>query len=155
MRIHHLRMEAFGPFAGEVSVDLDALSDAGLFLLTGATGAGKTSVLDAICFALYGAVPGDRQAAKQLRSDQAAVRSLMDEALVEARARDLLRSDDLASTQIAGRALVYGLARMVIDGHFAQWAVDGRAVGQTMQDALSLFVSLMRDEQLGSGSPDS
>ena len=72
MRIHHLRIEAFGPFAGEVSVDVDALSDAGLFLLTGATGAGKTSVLDAICFALYGAVPGDRQAAKQLRSDQAA-----------------------------------------------------------------------------------
>ena len=72
MRLHHLRIEAFGPFAGEVAVDLDALSDAGLFLLTGATGAGKTSVLDAICFALYGAVPGDRQAAKRLRSDQAA-----------------------------------------------------------------------------------
>ena len=72
MRIHHLRAEAFGPFATEVSVDLDALSDAGLFLLTGATGAGKTSVLDAICFALYGAVPGDRQAAKRLRSDHAA-----------------------------------------------------------------------------------
>jgi len=72
MRLHHLRIEAFGPFAGEVTVDLDTLSDAGLFLLTGATGAGKTSVLDAICFALYGAVPGDRQAAKRLRSDQAA-----------------------------------------------------------------------------------
>lgn len=72
MRIHHLRAEAFGPFAAEVSVDLDALSDAGLFLLTGATGAGKTSVLDAICFALYGAVPGDRQAARRLRSDHAA-----------------------------------------------------------------------------------
>ena len=72
MRLHHLRIEAFGPFADEVTVDLDELSDAGLFLLTGATGAGKTSVLDAICFALYGAVPGDRQAAKRLRSDQAA-----------------------------------------------------------------------------------
>jgi exonuclease SbcC len=72
VRIHHLRVQAFGPFAGEVEVDLDALSDAGLFLLTGATGAGKTSVLDAVCFALYGAVPGDRQIAKRLRSDQAA-----------------------------------------------------------------------------------
>ncbi|MGZ5398504.1 MAG: AAA family ATPase [Nocardioides sp.] len=72
MRLHHLRIEAFGPFAAEVTVDLDQLSDAGLFLLTGPTGAGKTSVLDAICFALYGAVPGDRQAAKRLRSDQAA-----------------------------------------------------------------------------------
>ena len=72
MRIHRLRVQAFGPFAGEVEIDLDSLSDAGLFLLTGATGAGKTSVLDAICFALYGGVPGDRQIAKRLRSDHAA-----------------------------------------------------------------------------------
>lgn len=71
MRIHRLDLVAFGPFADPVSVDLDTLSDAGLFLLTGATGAGKTSVLDAICFALYGAVPGDRQGAKRLRSDHA------------------------------------------------------------------------------------
>ncbi|MGH3345919.1 MAG: AAA family ATPase, partial [Nocardioides sp.] len=72
MRIHLLDITAFGPFAGAVSIDLDELSDAGLFLLTGATGAGKTSVLDAVCFALYGAVPGDRQLAKRSRSDQAA-----------------------------------------------------------------------------------
>lgn len=71
MRIHRLRIQAFGPFADEVEVDLDALSEAGLFLLTGATGSGKTSVLDAVCFALYGAVPGDRQIAKRLRCDQA------------------------------------------------------------------------------------
>ncbi len=71
MRLHHLRAEAFGPFADPVEVDFDALSEAGLFLLTGATGAGKTSVLDAVCFALYGAVPGDRQGAKRLRSDHA------------------------------------------------------------------------------------
>jgi exonuclease SbcC len=72
MRLHHLQVTAFGPFADEVTVDFDALSDAGLFLLTGATGAGKTSILDAVCFALYGEVPGDRQTAKRLRSDQAA-----------------------------------------------------------------------------------
>ena len=58
--------------AETVSVDFDHLSDAGLFLLTGPTGAGKTSVLDAVCFALYGDVPGDRSAARRLRSDQAA-----------------------------------------------------------------------------------
>ena len=72
MRLHHLEVTAFGPFAERVVVDFDALSDAGLFLLTGATGAGKTSVLDAVCFALYGDVPGDRSSAKRLRSDQAA-----------------------------------------------------------------------------------
>lgn len=71
MRLHHLEITAFGPFADTVRVDFDELSDAGLFLLSGATGAGKTSVLDAVCFALYGDVPGDRNTAKRLRSDQA------------------------------------------------------------------------------------
>ena len=72
MRLHSLEVTAFGPFAGTASVDFDELSDAGLFLLTGPTGAGKSSVLDAVCFALYGDVPGDRAAAKRLRCDTAA-----------------------------------------------------------------------------------
>jgi len=71
MRLHHLSVTAFGPFPDTVEVDFDTLSDAGLFLLTGPTGGGKSSVLDAICFALYGQVPGDRATAKRLRSDQA------------------------------------------------------------------------------------
>jgi exonuclease SbcC len=71
VRLHRLEVTAFGPFAGTAAVDFDALSSAGLFLLSGATGAGKTSVLDAVCFALYGAVPGERNDAKRLRSDQA------------------------------------------------------------------------------------
>ncbi|QIG43274.1 SMC family ATPase [Nocardioides anomalus] len=71
MRLHQLEATAFGPFTGTVTVDFDRLSDAGLFLLSGATGAGKTSVLDAVCFALYGDVPGDRASAKRLRADLA------------------------------------------------------------------------------------
>lgn len=71
MRLHELQVTAFGPFAGTVTVDFDALGAAGLFLLTGATGAGKTSVLDAVCFGLYGEVPGDRAGARQLHSDHA------------------------------------------------------------------------------------
>ncbi|WP_114423275.1 AAA family ATPase [Nocardioides houyundeii] len=72
MRLHTLTVTAFGPFAETVTVDFDELSEAGLFLLTGPTGAGKSSVLDAVCFALYGDVPGERGAAKRLRSDHAA-----------------------------------------------------------------------------------
>lgn len=71
MRIHRLEIAAFGPFAGTERIDFDRLSAHGLFLLNGATGAGKTSVLDAICFALYGSVPGARQDGKRLRSDHA------------------------------------------------------------------------------------
>lgn len=71
MRVHSLTVTAFGPFADTVRVDLDALSRDGLFLLCGPTGAGKTSLLDAIAFALYGRVPGARGQEKRLRSDHA------------------------------------------------------------------------------------
>ncbi|MFF1908325.1 AAA family ATPase [Kitasatospora sp. NPDC058218] len=70
MRLHGLTITAFGPFAGTETVDFDALAAGGLFLLRGATGAGKSSVLDAVCFALYGEVPGARRAGR-LRSDHA------------------------------------------------------------------------------------
>ncbi|MFJ7294662.1 AAA family ATPase [Streptomyces collinus] len=75
MRLHRLTLTAFGPFGGTQTVDFDDLSGAGLFLLHGPTGAGKTSVLDAVCYALYGSVPGARQGGGQgttLRSDHAA-----------------------------------------------------------------------------------
>nr|WSZ94867.1 SMC family ATPase [Streptomyces sp. NBC_00857] len=74
MRLHRLTVTAFGPFATTQEVDFDELSAAGLFLLHGPTGAGKTSVLDAVCYALYGAVPGARQnPGAGLRSDHAPV----------------------------------------------------------------------------------
>ncbi|AJT62262.1 hypothetical protein T261_0573 [Streptomyces lydicus] len=71
MRLHRLSVTAFGPFARTQVVDFDRLSRDGLFLLHGPTGAGKTSVLDAVCFALYGSVPGARQSGQALRSDLA------------------------------------------------------------------------------------
>ncbi|OIK25273.1 AAA family ATPase [Streptomyces malaysiense] len=79
MRLHRLDITAFGPFGSAQSVDFDALSAAGLFLLHGPTGAGKTSVLDAVCYALYGSVPGARQSGSgqgaNLRSDHAEPRT--------------------------------------------------------------------------------
>ncbi|MFF8959898.1 AAA family ATPase [Streptomyces sp. NPDC014894] len=72
MRLHRLHLNAFGPFGAAQDIDFDALSGGGIFLLHGPTGAGKTSVLDAVCFALYGAVPGARQSpGASLRSDHA------------------------------------------------------------------------------------
>ncbi|RMI36747.1 AAA family ATPase, partial [Streptomyces triticirhizae] len=72
MRLHRLTVTAFGPFAGTERVDFDRLAAGGLFLLHGPTGAGKTSILDAVVYALYGSVPGARQGSPQaLRSDHA------------------------------------------------------------------------------------
>ena len=71
MQLHSLTITAFGPFADTQYVDFDALSAGGLFLFHGPTGAGKTSILDAVCFALYGQVPGARSGSRSLRSDHA------------------------------------------------------------------------------------
>ncbi|MEV4095012.1 AAA family ATPase [Streptosporangium saharense] len=71
MRPHRLWITAFGSFPGEEEIDFDALAEAGLFLIHGPTGAGKTTVLDALCYALYGRVPGRRDNAKSLRCDHA------------------------------------------------------------------------------------
>ncbi|MEV5652407.1 SMC family ATPase [Nocardia sp. NPDC052254] len=71
MKLHRLELSAFGPFGETARVDFDELGADGLFLLHGHTGAGKTTVLDAIAFALYGRVPGARGESKRLHSDHA------------------------------------------------------------------------------------
>ncbi|MGW5384720.1 AAA family ATPase [Nocardia sp. NPDC003963] len=82
MRLHRLEMTAFGPFAETATVDFDELGADGLFLLHGQTGAGKTTVLDAIAYALYGRVPGAR-GDKRLHSDHAAA-NIRPEVVLEA-----------------------------------------------------------------------
>ncbi len=71
MRPNKLIMENVGPFVGRTVIDFDALDD--IFLITGKTGAGKTTIFDALCFVLYGTLPGSRKATVgRLRSDFAA-----------------------------------------------------------------------------------
>src|SRR5579859_1354420 len=72
MRLHRLRLTAFGPYAAEQVVDFDRLAHGGLFLLEGPTGAGKSTILDAVTFALYGGLAGEEPADDRLRSQFAA-----------------------------------------------------------------------------------
>ena len=68
MRPEKLIMENFGPFSGRAELDFSKLED--IFLISGKTGAGKTTIFDAMCFSLYGKVPGSRGAHPgRLRSD--------------------------------------------------------------------------------------
>ncbi|MCF0145749.1 MAG: SMC family ATPase [Eubacterium sp.] len=67
-----LVISAFGPYAGRVpDIDFDKFEEKGLFLVSGDTGAGKTTIFDAICFALYGTTSGTYRDAKNLRSEYA------------------------------------------------------------------------------------
>ncbi len=72
MRPQKLTISAFGPYAGEVSVDFEELGAAGIYLICGDTGAGKTTIFDAISFALFGSPSGSDRTARSLRSDFAA-----------------------------------------------------------------------------------
>ena len=60
MRPHRLELVAFGAYPDRQEIDFDLLGEEGLFLIHGPTGAGKTTLLDAMCFALFGDVPGDK-----------------------------------------------------------------------------------------------
>jgi len=62
-------MQAFGPYSGTETIDFTRLGEAPLFLISGPTGAGKTSILDGICFALYGDSSGGLRGGRTLRSD--------------------------------------------------------------------------------------
>ena len=68
MKLIKLKMAAFGPYGGEEEINFLNFYGQSLFLITGNTGAGKTTIFDAICFALYGSVCGQKKEAKTLRS---------------------------------------------------------------------------------------
>ncbi len=71
MRPIYLEMSAFGPYAGRQIVDFRQLGERNLFLIYGPTGAGKTTVLDAMCYALYGETSGNERTGAHMRSEYA------------------------------------------------------------------------------------
>lgn len=71
MKPLQLTMRAFGAYADEQTIDFTLLGDKNFFLIHGPTGSGKTTILDAISFALYGSASGDLRESKSLRSDYA------------------------------------------------------------------------------------
>ena len=71
MRPVYLKMSAFGPFAGVAEIDFTLLGTEGVYLLAGETGAGKTTIFDAITFALFGQCSGEARKPEDLRSDYA------------------------------------------------------------------------------------
>lgn len=138
MRPHRLEVTAFGAFAGTVEVDFDHLATGGLFLLHGETGAGKSTLLDAIGFALYGRVPGDRGAARRLRSDHAAPGDRTQvrlEATLGGRRLRITRAPEQARPKKRGTGLTTEPAKVLVEEHAAGgWTAVSTRVGEADQE---------------------
>jgi AcrR family transcriptional regulator len=79
-----------------------------------------------------------------LRGANEELRTMLEDALAEAQRRQLVDRGDLLLVALAGRALVYGLARMYVDGHFPQWGVAAGGAQPAMEEALDIFVNALR-----------
>jgi AcrR family transcriptional regulator len=86
----------------------------------------------------------DHDGASELSRDNAELIALTERMLIEARAQGQLRPTDLKRLLIAGRALVYGFARMNIDGHFPRWGVAEDDIEATAEAVLDLFIDGIR-----------
>ncbi|TWB59821.1 TetR family transcriptional regulator [Bradyrhizobium sacchari] len=82
-----------------------------------------------------------RGSSPELTRDNAELIALTEQMLSGAAAQGLLRSADLKRIQIAGRALVYGFARMNLDGHFPRWGVGEGEIERTAEEVIDLFIT--------------
>jgi exonuclease SbcC len=144
VRLHRLEVSAFGPFAATVGIDLDAVAEGGLFLIRGATGAGKTSLLDAVCFALYADVPGARTK-KGLHSDHAepgVVPSVVLELTAGGRRLRLERSPEFTRPKSRGTGHVTvpakGSLSELDDGHWQVLSTRQDEIGDVVRDVLGM-----------------
>lgn len=103
-----LTMQAFGPFAQTETIEFDKLGTNPLFLINGPTGSGKTSILDAICFALYGETTGNERQGIQMRCDMAAPTLLTEVTLefsLHGKSYRLIRSPEQEAPKARGEGM--------------------------------------------------
>ncbi|GAA1929263.1 SMC family ATPase [Streptomyces sodiiphilus] len=152
MRLHRLTVRAFGPFAGTHHIDFDRLASQGLFLLHGPTGAGKTAVLDAVCFALYAEVPGVRQGHRHaLRSDHAAPDTPTEVVLdltVGGRRLEITRRPEQTRPRKRGTGTTRDRAAVTLrerDAATGNWSALSRSHQETAQE-LGQLLGMSRDQ---------
>ena len=121
-----LTIQAFGPFVGKEEIDFSSLGNSPLFLINGPTGSGKSTILDAICFALYGKTTGADREASQMRCDQADAK-LLTEVTLDFDLGDKHYRIKRSPAQERAKARGEGLTEHNGEAHL--WEID--AVGDT------------------------
>jgi exonuclease SbcC len=139
-----LHIKAFGPFAGEEKIDFRELGTNPLFLINGPTGSGKSSILDAICFALYGETTGKERDPAQMRSDHALTRLQTEitlEFIILDRAYKIQRlpSQMVLKTKGEGTTKINSKAQLwYLDG-----SIEGKLLGNSITDVNEKVKELM------------
>jgi len=145
MKLHRLELEGFGPFLQRQTIDFDAFDDDGIFLIAGRTGAGKSSILDGVSFALYGGVPRYDGAAKGLRSDHCRPEDRSEVSLeftVADRRWKVTRSPEYERPKTRGTGLTKEEHRAVVeelvDGEWVGRAAKPREAAEVLGEVLGL-----------------
>lgn len=148
MRPIDLTLSAFGPYAGRTDIDFNFLSDGGVFLITGDTGAGKSTIFDAISFALYGEGSGGREKrmARSFRSDYADAKT---ETYVrfrfshKMRTYEITRNPEYERDKVVGKGKTKQVARAVFKCEETGEVVDGT---QAVDEKILSLMGLSRDQ---------
>jgi exonuclease SbcC len=145
MRLHRLSLQAFGPFAARQEIDFDRLAQSQLFLLEGPTGAGKSTILDAITFALYGALAGHDTATDRLHShfaDPATAPEVTLEFSANGRRYRVTRSPEHERPKLRGDGMLKerpsAHLERLDDGQWATQATQAREAGVILAEVLGL-----------------
>ncbi|MBF4562025.1 SMC family ATPase [Microbacterium sp. VKM Ac-2870] len=145
MKLHRLELTGFGPFRDRQLVDFDAFDDDGLFLISGRTGTGKSSILDGVSFALYGTVPRYEGGEKRLRSDHSHLTDPTEvrlEFTVGDRRWRVTRAPEYDRPAKRGGGLTTEPARAeldeFVDGVWVGRAAKPRTVGEALGEVLGL-----------------
>ena len=145
MRLHSLDLSAFLAYGGAVHVDFEHLAESGFFLIHGETGSGKTSLLDAIAFAIYGRLPGAREGVRTIRSDHADASTptqvVLDASVGGTRLR-ITRSPKYERPKRRGEGVTSEAARVAVerwvDGGWQPWTSNADEAGSALRQWIGL-----------------
>ena len=140
MRPLKLTISAFGPYAGKETLDLDKLGENGLYLITGTTGAGKTSIFDAIAYALYDSPSGDSRDDSMLRSKyaDATTETFVElEFLCNEKRYKVRRNPEYTRLKIHGEGTTKQLARAEL--HYP----DGKIVDKSKKEVTKAIIEII------------
>ncbi|MFJ5712996.1 AAA family ATPase [Neobacillus sp. NPDC093127] len=119
-----LTMQAFGPYAGSESIDFTALGNRTMFVISGKTGSGKTTIFDAITYAIYGKASGEDRNGPELRS-QFAADSLLTEVSLDFSLRNIVYSITRSPQQLKKKDKGEGFTQLGAKAELYSWDANG------------------------------